>query len=63
VSDAARLLGPPAWSEPQVRQLVQLLDLRPVGKRQSGARRRHVRVYDASTMVRAHTVLSTLSQE
>lgn len=62
VGDAAKLLGPPTWSEPQVRQLVQLLGLSPCGKRQSGARRRHVRVYDAATMVKAHSALSKLVQ-
>jgi hypothetical protein len=58
VADAARLLGPPEWTESQVRQLVNLLALQPAGKRQGGSRRRHVRVYEAGVLARAHSALA-----
>lgn len=59
VSDAASILGPPDLTEMQVRQLVHLLDMQPVGKRSGGSRRRHVRVYDASKLARAYAAIAS----
>jgi hypothetical protein len=56
-ADAARLLGPPLLTEPQVRQLIRLAGLEPQGKRRvtrsgtSGGR--HARVYPATDLIRA----------
>jgi hypothetical protein len=60
VADAARLLGPPMMTEAQVRNLIHLASLEPQGKRRGGSRRRHVRVYDASEILRAHSAISTV---
>jgi hypothetical protein len=59
VSDAASILGPPELTEMQVRQLIHLLDMQPVGKRSGGSRRRHVRVYDASKLSRAYAAIAS----
>jgi hypothetical protein len=53
VANAAELLGPPKLSEKQVRNLIDLLDMQPVGKRTAGPRRRHVRVYSAIALITA----------
>jgi len=63
VADAAKLLGPPQLTTAQVRQLVRLAALEPVGKRFNGSRRRHVRVYDASDLIKAFEKISTLLDE
>jgi hypothetical protein len=60
VSDAATLLGPPDLSEAQVRQLIHLIGLEPVGKRSGGSRRRHVRVYDANHLARAYAAIANV---
>jgi hypothetical protein len=60
VADAARLLGPPDLDEAQVRQLVNLCSLEPVGKRPGGSRRRHVRVYRAEQLVRAYQAIASV---
>jgi len=54
VFDAAKLLGPPTLTEDQVHSLIELIQLKPVGKRVNGSRRRHVRVYPAQRLIRAH---------
>lgn len=51
VFDAAELLG---LTEGQVRSLIELIKLKPIGKRVNGSRRRHVRVYPAQRLIRAH---------
>ena len=63
VTTAAELLGPPQLTESQVRQLIHLIHLEPAGKRPSGSRRRHVRVYDASKLARAYAAISCLLEE
>ena len=60
VSDAAKILGPPEMSELQVRQMIHLFRFEPSGKRVGGARRRHIRVYDASLLARAHAALASV---
>jgi hypothetical protein len=55
-ADAARLLGPPELTTDQVRQLVRMLRLTPVGKRQTGGEHvggRHARVYRAEALIKA----------
>lgn len=59
VSDASSILGPPELNEMQVRQLVHLLNMQPVGKRSGGSRRRHVRVYDAERLARAYAAIAS----
>lgn len=58
VYDAAELLGPPNLSEGQVRSLIDLIKLRPVGKRVNGSRKRHVRVYLAEKLIKAHEAVA-----
>jgi hypothetical protein len=60
VADASSLLGPPDLSEAQVRQLVRLAGLEPVGKRNAGSRRRHVRVYPAAAFIQAFEKIATI---
>lgn len=59
-ADAARLLGPPTLTTDQVRQLVRMLGLVPVGRRRTGgahAGGRHARVYPAEALIRAFEAL------
>lgn len=63
VAEAANLLGPPQLTEAQVRSLVRLANLEPVGKRFNGSRRRHVRVYDANDLIKAYEKVATLLEE
>ena len=61
VADAATLLGPPQLSEHQVRQLIRMLDIDPVGKRRVtpyGRPGRHARVYEAQKLIKAYDALS-----
>lgn len=61
VSDAAKLLGPPQLSEAQVRQLIRMIDIQPVGKRRVtpfGRSGRHARVYPAEALIKAYDALS-----
>jgi len=60
VADASSLLGPPDLNENQVRQLVRLAGLEPVGKRYAGSRRRHVRVYPATAFIQAFEKIATI---
>ena len=62
-ADAARLLGPPVLTTDQVRQLVRMVGLTPVGKRRTGLPRtggRHARVYRAEALIRAYEALYTV---
>lgn len=61
VFDAASLLGPPRLSESQVRDLIHLAGLEPVGKRPNGSRRRHVRVYLAENLIEAYDKIAALT--
>jgi len=61
VFDAALLLGPPSFAESQVRNLIKLARLEPVGKRYNGSRRRHVRVYHAHEILDAYEKIATLT--
>ena len=62
--DAARFLGPPALDQAQVRQLIKLTGIEPVGKRrvtlpgQRGGR--HVRVYDSVELIKAYDAISSV---
>lgn len=59
-ADAARLLGPPVLATDQVRQLIRMVGLIPVGKRRTGNPRvggRHARVYPADALIRAYEAL------
>lgn len=61
VADAAGLLGPPQLTRVQVRQLIRMVDLKPVGKRRVtpvGRSGRHARVYPAEALIRAYDALS-----
>lgn len=60
IADAAELLGSPHLSETQVRQLVKLAGLEPVGKRNAGPRRRHVRVYEAADLIDAFEKIASV---
>lgn len=58
--DASRLLGPPELSVIEVRQLIRVTRLLPVGKRRvtaSGVSGRHARVYHAADLIRAFEAL------
>jgi hypothetical protein len=61
VAEAAQLLGPPALSVVQARQLVVIMQLRPVGIRQQDGpdrRGRCPRVYRAIDFIRAYDTVS-----
>lgn len=65
VSDAASLLGPPALTPRQVRDLVKLAGITPAGKRRvtpRGQAGRHARVYPASALIRAYDAISRLTE-
>lgn len=58
-AEAAYLLGPPSLTEAQVRQLVHLVSLEPVGKRWvKGHGTRHVRVYRAADLIRIYDAIA-----
>lgn len=64
-ADAARLLGPPILTTDQVRQLVRMVGLTPVGKRRTGAPTtggRHARVYSAEALIRAYEALYAVKE-
>ena len=61
-AEAAQLLGPPTLTTDQVRQLVRMLGMTPVGKRKTGTGStggRHARVYPAEALIRAFEALYT----
>lgn len=61
VADAANLLGPPQLTQVQVRQLIKMVELEPVGKRRvtpQGRSGRHARVYPAEALIKAYDALS-----
>lgn len=60
IDDAAALLNP-AMSAAQVRALVTIAGLEPIGKRRPGARGgRPAAVYDMGALMRAHAVVVAL---
>ena len=63
VSDASMILGPPDRTELEVWQLIHLFHLEPAGKRVGGSRRRHVRVYDANVLAKAHAAIASVMLE
>lgn len=66
VSDAVRLLESPEspWlNEVWFRQLINLTGMKPAGRRPSGSKRRHVRVYDASKLAKAYTAMVSVMNE
>lgn len=61
VEEAAQLLGPPVLAPWQVRQLVAMWQIKPIGVRtRSGAERRgrQPRVYRALDLIRAYDAIS-----
>lgn len=61
VEEAARLLGPPVLKEHQVRQLIVMMSIPPVGTRRpvrEDKRGRQPRVYRAIDLIRAYDMLS-----
>lgn len=60
VSDASGLLGPPQLTAAQVRSLVQLARLTPVGRRRVARTGRHARVYRAAELIQAYDTLYAL---
>jgi hypothetical protein len=59
-TDASRLLGPPVLTPVQVRQLILMTGLHPVGKRRvtsRGTSGRHARVFRAIELIRAFEAL------
>lgn len=63
VNDAAKLLGPPQLNVNQVRELIKMLGIQPIGKRRvtmRGRGGRHARVYKAETLIKAYDALSRL---
>lgn len=66
VAEAASLLGPPELSPAQVRSLVRLAAVEPVGKRRTtrfGTSGRHARVYKAEEMIKAYDRLVRLTDD
>lgn len=60
-AEAAVLLGPPDLNTDEVRRLIRLFDISPVGKRRTTGHRqagRHARVYLASELIEAYDKLS-----
>lgn len=61
VEEAARLLGPPVLKEHQVRQLITMMGIAPVGTRRPSRedkRGRQPRVYRAIDLIKAYDMLS-----
>ncbi len=58
VADAVRLLDPPGLDELWFRQLLHLVNMKPVAKKSGGSRRRHVRVYEAEKLAKAYTAVA-----
>jgi len=66
VSEASQLLGPPELTPSQVRSLVRLAALEPVGKRRTtrfGTSGRHARVYKAEELIKAYDRLVRFTEE
>lgn len=60
VEDAVALLHPPMTAA-QVRALIIIAGLQPIGRRRSGARGgRPAAVYDVAELLRAHTAVAPL---
>ena len=60
VAQAACLLGPPNLSVREVRNLVHIFNIEPVGKRRvtaEGQSGRHARVYEAGEFIRAYDAI------
>lgn len=64
VADAAALLGPPQLTVTQVRQLIRLCSIKPVGKRRTGPRApgRYPLVYPAEALIRAYDALYSVTE-
>jgi hypothetical protein len=59
-ADAARLLGPPRLSDVDVRRIIRLLQLEPVGRRRTGAygkSGRYARVFRSHDLICAFEAL------
>lgn len=61
VFDAAELLGPLKLTQKQVHSLIDLVKLKPVGKRPNGPKMRHVPVYLAEDLIRFHKKLMEMT--
>lgn len=60
VADASRLLGPPDLGVREVRNLVKIFSINPVGKRRvtaNGQSGRHARVYPAAEFIKAYDAI------
>lgn len=60
VTDAAGLLGPPQLTVAQVRQLVTIAGVAPVGKRRVSTTGRQARVYPSLALITAYDRLYSL---
>lgn len=66
VSEASQLLGPPELTPAQVRNLVKLAAIEPVGKRRTtrfGTSGRHARVYKAEELIKAYDRLVRFTED
>ena len=66
IADAARLLGPPQLSEAQLRSLVRMASLIPVGKRRVsvlGRAGRYARCYRAEDFIRLYDAVERVMPE
>jgi hypothetical protein len=59
IAEAAGMLGPPELTELQLRQLVSMLGLQPVGRRPGSTR--YVRAYKADDLIRLYEALATVT--
>jgi hypothetical protein len=65
-ADAARLLGPPTLTQSQVRALIRMASLVPVGKRRVtsyGQAGRYARCYRASDLIALYSTLEQVMGE
>jgi len=63
--EAARLLGPPQLTVTQVRSLIRVAALTPVGKRRAGTRGagRYARCYRAAELIRLYDAVEKIMEE
>lgn len=63
VTDGARLLGPPELSVAQVRTLIRLAGVAPVGIRRTPGSGRGARVYRADDLIRVYEALHGVADQ
>lgn len=59
--DAANLLGPPTLTPPEVRRLIILFGIRPVGRARTRTAGRAARLYRAADLIEAYDALQRRS--